>query len=334
MTQSNQFIKPSPEKIQSASSVKRPIVIVIAGPTAVGKTALSLKIASRIGAHIISADSMQIYRGADIGTSKVSLEIRQKIPHYMIDIRNIEEPFNVVDFVTHADCALDQIHSLGLPSLVVGGTGFYIRSLLTGPPQGPPSDPEVRADLNLELEKFGPELLFEKLQRYDPIYAATITTMDRHKLIRALEIITISGGRVSDIPKPSIHSRSHLYDFRCWFLSDNKEKLYQRIQERCHSMMDEGFLKEVQHLLSHGILENPSAKNAIGYRQAIDFLTAESQSPDDYDKFFQEFMTKSRHYAKRQFTWFRREPSFRWLDLSTLSLDEAADIILQDRALF
>lgn len=307
----------------------RPKVIIIAGPTAVGKTAVSMAIAQKTRCQIISADSMQVYRGADIGTSKLPLEIRRRVPHYLIDICPIKDPFNVVDFVHHAKAALSQILAMGDLPIVVGGTGFYIRTLMTGVPQGPPSDPLIREQLRIEYEKFGAELLFDKLRQLDPVYAESITMHDQQKVVRALEIITLSGKKVSDIPKPSSKGKMAEYDFRCWFLHADRELLYPKIEARCDAMIEEGFLEEVKMLMKEGLEDNPSASRAIGYRQAIEFLQSR-QTFEDYELFKLLFKRASRHYAKRQFTWFRKEPDFRWLDVTALPIEKVADIIYDD----
>ena len=322
--------RPSEQLKRTASqAVLRPKVIIIAGPTAVGKTAVSLALAQKTRCQVISADSMQVYRGADIGTNKISLEVRRKVPHYLIDVRAIDQPFNVVDFANYAETALDHILAVQDLPLLVGGTGFYIRTFMSGIPQGPPSDPEIREQLRQDYDKFGAEMLFQKLKQLDPIYAASITMQDQQKVVRALEIITISGQKVSDIPKPEADAKSSDYDFRCWFLHMDRQILYPKIEARCDQMLAEGFLEEVRRLQKEGIENNPSASRAIGYRQALDFLKG-PQTFEEYESFRILFKKASRQYAKRQYTWFRKEPAFRWLDVTPYSTDQIADIIYQD----
>lgn len=308
---------------------KRKKVIVIAGPTATGKTELSLIIAKAVGGEIISSDSMQLYRHTDIGTAKPTKEELRAVPHHLIDIRDIRETCNVVDFYEEARRALKEIHLKDKVAIVVGGAGFYMHSFLYGPPKGPPSHPNLRAKLEEDMEKFGPEMLYTKLKECDPDYAASITVHDRHKVIRALEIIIISGKRVSEIPRPTQEDLSKEYDFRCWFIYYPKPLLYKRIEERCDKMIEMGLVDEVVRLCDEGLEENPSVARSIGYRQCLAYLNS-AQTDSDWEEFLTSFKKASRHYAKRQFTWFRKEPLFRWLDLSQCSLATAAEIIIQD----
>lgn len=316
--------KQIPENLQKPK--KR--VILLAGPTGCGKTSFAISLAETLGGEIVSADSMQVYRGMDIGTAKASLEERAKVPHHLIDIRHVTESFNVVDFYYEARHACQLIQGRNEVPIITGGSGFYIHSLLYGPPSGPPSVPELRRTLEEEIEKLGSAALFERLRQLDPQYAATITSHDKQKIVRALEIITLTGKKVSKLTWRGRH-RPLNYDFRCWFLFRPKEHLYHRIDKRCEKMLEEGFLDEVDLLLKEGLKENPSACQAIGYRQAIDYL-AGSQSPEEYQKFVESFKQASRNYAKRQFTWFRREPLFRWLDLDLHDPEVAIDMIRRD----
>ncbi len=315
------------EKIQVSIPDPRKKVIIISGPTAVGKTALSLSIARAVGGEIISADSMQVYKGMDIGTAKVSLKERQAIPHHLIDVRNIDQTFNVVDFYQESIQAIDEIHRRGAVPIVVGGTGFYLHSLIYGPPAGPPSIPVLRARLESELEQLGSEVLFERLKVLDPEYARTITKNDKQKIIRALEIMSLVDKKVSDFSKPSLESQK--YNFRSWFLYKPKEILYRLIELRCDEMLKNGLLEEVKFLRSLGLCDNLSASQAIGYRQCLEFLGS-PQNPDDWDQLVVAFKQASRRYAKRQFTWFRKEALFRWIDMEEVSFESAAEIILQD----
>ncbi len=317
------------EKKMQKSMPKRKKVLVIAGPTATGKTELSIIIGKAIGGEIISCDSMQIYRDTDIGTAKVSQRYRKEVPHHLIDIRNIKEPFNVVNFYEESMNSLQEILLRERVPVVVGGAGFYIHTFLYGPPKGPPADANLRAKFEEDFEKFGAEMLYQKLKEFDPDYANSITIQDRHKIIRALEIITITGKKVSEIPKPSQEDLSRHLDFRCWFIHYPKEILYNRIEERCDQMLTLGLMDEVVRLRERGLEDNASAANSIGYRQCLRFLQT-PQTESDWQECVKDFKRASRNYAKRQFTWFRREPLFRWLNLSECSLEHAAEIIIQD----
>lgn len=320
------FSLPQKQKLIPRSQKKK--IIVIAGPTAVGKTELSLIIARAIGGQIIAADSMQVYRGMDIGTAKASRADREKIPHHLIDSRDLDESFNVVEYYQEATQAIKEILDKGAVPIVVGGSGFYIHSLIYGPPSGPASDPQLRKTLEEEMDSKGTEPLFNRLKELDPDYALTITQKDRHKIVRALEIISLTNKKVSDLA-PVSSENLETYDFRCWFIYMPKESLYPRIEMRCDKMISDKFLEEVKRLENEGLSKNPAASQAIGYRQCLDYLHS-PQSQEDWDHFVESFKQASRRYAKRQFTWFRKEPLFRWLNIDKMTYEMAAEMIIQD----
>lgn len=303
-------------------------VIVLAGPTACGKSALALSLAELMGGEIISADSMQVYRGMDIGTAKATKEERERIPHHLIDIRDVAENFNVVDFYYEARHSCQIVIGRENIPLIVGGSGFYLHSLLYGPPSGPPSVPELRKALEEESDRLGTDALYERLKQLDPQYANTITRHDKQKIIRALEILTLTGKKVSKLSWTG-RRKPQNYDFRCWFLHRPRQHLYERIEKRCDHMLAEGFLEEVEMLDQKGLRSNTSAAQSIGYRQALDFLDSK-KTKEDYIRFVDSFKQASRNYAKRQFTWFRREPLFRWLDLDLHDPEVALEMIRQD----
>lgn len=304
-------------------------ILVIAGPTASGKTSLSIEIAKAIGGEIISADSMQVYRQMDIGTAKASLAQRKEVPHHMIDMWDLHDPSNVVRFYEEASAICKDIIRRNKVPIVVGGVGFYIHSFIYGPPKGPPSNPEIREKLEHDFIKFGAELLFEKITKLDPIYAATITLQDKQKIIRALEIMTLTGKRVSDFPKPSESMVAGDLDFHCWFIYYPTEILYPRIEKRCEEMIEMGLIKEVETLLNKGIELNHSAAMAIGYRQTIEYLRS-AKTKEDYDLYLTSFKRASKHYARRQFTWFRKEPLFKWVDLQSQPIEFIKEWMIQD----
>lgn len=323
-----QFLLTLPERQQLLSRSKKKKIIVIAGPTAVGKSQLALLIAQAIGGEIISADSMQVYRGMDIGTAKPTFEQRAEVQHHLIDSRDLDETFNVVEYYQESCQAIKEILDKGAVPLVVGGTGFYIHSLIYGPPSGPASDPILRKRLEDEIDSKGTGIMFDKLKELDPKYAATITANDRHKIVRALEIMSMTHQRVSELP-PVSSENTDIYDFRCWFIYLPKEELYPRIEMRCDKMIVEGFLEEVKNLEKEGLSKNSTAAHAIGYRQCLDYLKS-AQSSEDWERFILQFKQASRRYAKRQFTWFRKEPLFRWLNMDQLCMEDIAELIIQD----
>lgn len=314
------------ERKKPVWDVSRPIkVVLLSGPTAVGKSKLAVLLAKEVKGEVVSCDSMQVYKGMDIGTAKTTLGDMDGIPHYMIDLRDVSEPMTVVDFYRQAMEAVEHIARKGKIPIVVGGAGFYMRTLLYGPPKGPPSNPLVRTRIEDEMEKFGPEMLYAKLRAIDPDYAETITVQDKQKIIRSLEIIAIENKKVSEIPKPSQEDVPSHIDFKCYFVYYPKEILYSLIDTRCDEMLRRGLLEEVKHLRKEGLEYNVSASRAIAYRQAIDYLDS-PQSPEDYRLFVERFKKASRNYAKRQFTWFKKEPHFQWIEL-----DRKAPSLLIDR---
>lgn len=303
-------------------------VIILAGPTGTGKSSFALELAQSIGGEIISADSMQVYQGMDIGTAKPTKEERLLVPHHLIDNRLITESFNVVDFYYEARHCCQLILGRDNVPIVVGGAGFYLHSLLYGPPSGPPSVPELRKSLEDEIEKLGSEAMFERLKGLDPQYANSITKNDKQKIVRALEIITLTGKLVSKLSWKGRRKPLN-YDFRCWYLHRPREQLYHRIDKRCDKMLEQGFLDEVKALDAAGLKNNSSASQAIGYRQALDYLTT-AQTHKDYEQFVKDFKQASRNYAKRQRTWFSKEPLFRWLDMDMHDPEVMMDMIKQD----
>lgn len=303
-------------------------VIILAGPTGTGKSDFALQFCSKNSGEIISGDSIQVYKGMDIGTAKPTVQEQQLLPHHLINIREVWENYNVVDFYYEARHACQQVIAHENIPVIVGGSGFYIHSLLYGPPSGPPSVPELRKSLEEEMERLGSDVLYQRLAQLDEEYARTITNHDKQKIVRALEIITLTNKKVSKLSWKGRRKPLN-YDFRCWFLHRPKEILYPRIEKRCEKMLEAGFLDEVQGLIDKGIEQNSSACQAIGYRQALEFLKGK-QTKADYEKFVEAFKLASRHYAKRQMTWFRREPLFRWVDLEMHDPEVVMDLIEQD----
>lgn len=321
-------IRPREKKAPTLLKRQHPKVIILSGPTACGKTEMSLHLAQALRAEIISADSMQVYKGMDIGTAKATNYQRRLVPHHLIDICNIDQPFNVVDYYNHAYHCCRNLSLHNVVPLVVGGSGFYLHSLIYGPPNGPAPIPEVRKALESEADRLGIETLFERLKEQDPIYAESITAHDRHKIIRGLEIITLTGNRVSSLQWKK-RQVSMNFDFRCWFIHRSRENLRQRVDARCDEMIESGLLNEISELKKQGLENNSSASQAIGYRHGLEYLKSH-QTEEDFSKFVRDFKQASKRYVKRQFTWFRKELSFKWIDLELHDMETAADIIIQD----
>ncbi|WP_213358336.1 tRNA (adenosine(37)-N6)-dimethylallyltransferase MiaA [Chlamydiifrater phoenicopteri] len=304
-------------------------IILLAGPTSVGKTAVSLALAPKINGEIISVDSMQVYRNMDIGTAKVSLHEQAGIPHHLIDIRHVQEPFNVVDFYHEAYNACQSIFAKNKVPILVGGSGFYFHTFLNGPPKGPSSDPDVRRELEKLLQEIGIEALYKQLVEIDPTYAASITKNDKQKIIRALEIIQLTKKKVSEHQWETELTPKIEYSTRAWFLSKPKEILLQGAVDRCHRMMHEGLLEEVRQLIGEGILCNPSASSAIGYKQWIEYLQ-KNEPLTQFSKYMEDFIRGTKKYTKNQITWFKKHPIFREINIESLDIEEVASIIATD----
>jgi len=278
-------------------------LIVIAGPTATGKTDFSLKLAERIGGEIISADSMQVYKGLDVGTDKVSREVREKIPHHLIDVVEPTEKFSVADFVREAESALKGIRERGKVPIVVGGTSFYIKSFLYGLPQTPPSDEEIRK----ELSKLSNEALYQELLKVSPRYAKKVGKRDRKRLIRALEVYKLSGKSIEEF---KIWESEPRHRFVGIFLHRDREELFKRIEDRVERQVKNGLLEETEWLLSLGSV--PTALQALGYKEMALYLKGEV-SLEEAKKILKK---RTKEFAKRQFTWFKKEEGFSWFNLS------------------
>ncbi len=238
------IFQPKEEKDPLALKQKKKKAIILAGPTAAGKTETSLFLCHMLRGEVLSVDSVQVYRGMDIGTAKATTQQRKLVPHHLLDIRDIHEPFNMVDFYHEARHCCDKLITHDTVPIFVGGSGFYLHALLYGPPKGPPSMPKVRQALEEEASRLGIESLYKRLQQQDPKYAATLTSKDRQKIIRALEIITLTHLPVSNLSWRE-RAPSPLYNFRCWFLHRSRKNLYERAENRCDQMLKDGFLDEV-----------------------------------------------------------------------------------------
>lgn len=293
-------------------SSKKPRVILVGGPTATGKTALSVGLAKRLNGEIISADSMQIYKKLDIGTAKITQEEMEQIPHHLLDILEPEQEFSVADFVEHADRLIHQITQRGRLPIVVGGTGLYLSSLLNGVQFAPQKVPvELRTQLMQELEQRGPQALYEELVQVDPQAAAGIHPNNLHRVLRALELyratgITMSQQKANSLPaQPPYDALMFCLDF------PQRAQLYEKIDLRVDKMMDAGLLQEAELVYKHQA-EYKTASQAIGYKELFPYFSRQQTLDACVDKLKQA----SRNYAKRQLTWFRRIPQVHWLDAS------------------
>ena len=282
-------------------------LVVILGPTASGKTATAIRLAEAIGGEIVSADSMQVYRGLDIGTAKPTEEERARVPFHLLDVVDVDEDFTVVDFQQLAAHCVVDIQSRGRLPILCGGTGFYIRAFLEGfAIAGLPSDPALRERLDEEARNQGSEALHARLARVDPDAAARIGRNDRFRIVRALEVCQAAGR-----PFTSLQARSPLGLTSVKIgLTWSRPALYRRINERATSMLEAGWLQETRDLLAKGYAERAVAKRALGYRWLISHLNGEMT----LDEALEMIRRDTRRYAKRQMTWFRKEPDVNWID--------------------
>lgn len=287
-------------------------LIVIAGPTAVGKTALSVELAGRFGTEIISADSMQVYRGMDIGTAKVTKEEMGGVPHHMIDVCDPERDFNVFEYKEMATPILKEIMEKGKIPILAGGTGFYIQSLLYDidfREEGP--DEEYRKQLHAIAEEKGKEELKRILCEVDPESAQILPAGDVKRVIRAIEFYHIHKEKISDHNKTEEKKlQTPCYDVRFFVLFREQKELYERIDQRVDRMMKNGLLDEVRSLLSRGVPLTATSMQAIGYRQLAAHLHGECSLEEAVSK----IKSGSHHYAKRQLTWFKRDRNTIWID--------------------
>jgi tRNA dimethylallyltransferase len=276
-------------------------LLVLAGPTAVGKTAVSLELARRLDAEIVCADSMQVYRGMDIGTAKPTAEQRQAVRHHLIDVCEVDEPFDVKRFVQLARQAIAEIGARGKTALVVGGTGLYVRALRQGLFEGPGRDEALRA----RLEAMPAEELYAELRRVDPKAARDIDRYNPRRLVRALEVFYATGRSIRDFQKQKPATG------QVFGLNRDRYDLYRRIERRIDEQIAAGWVDEVRRLMEQGIEKNKTAMQAAGYRELIAYLRGRLSLPEAVSL----IKTRTRQLARRQLTWFRREPGLIWIDV-------------------
>ncbi len=290
---------------------QKPPLLVLLGPTAVGKTELSLKLAEKWNCEIISGDSMQVYRGMDIGTAKISLPECAGIKHHLIDILEPDQPFSVSDFQSLAKAAEAEIRSAGKLPFVVGGTGLYIESLCYEYSFSEAGSDEVfRAEQYDYAEAHGSEALHRRLRDVDPEAADRLHPNDIRRIIRALEIFNISGRTLSE--QLAAQQRISPYRLCLIGLTMDRSLLYERIEKRVEQMLELGLVGEVQALLEKGYHRGLTAMQGLGYKEIIAYLSGECS----YEQAVYTLKRDTRHYAKRQLSWFRRMKQIEWVDVS------------------
>ncbi|HJV64390.1 MAG TPA: tRNA (adenosine(37)-N6)-dimethylallyltransferase MiaA [Geomonas sp.] len=280
-------------------------LLVVVGPTASGKSELALRLAERIDGEIVNADSMQVYRGMDIGTAKPTLEERSRVPHHLLDIVTPDRNFSASDFRAAAVAAIADIDSRGKKPVVVGGTGLYIRALLEGLVDSPTGDPELRQ----QFAGLPSEELLRRLSQVDPETASRLHVNDRVRLIRALEVFSQTGRPISSFRSEHGFSGSHYQPLKIG-ISVERQELYRLIEQRVDRMVASGLVEEVQRLLGEGFDRQAKAMRSIGYKEIVAFLMGEMTLVDAVSLIKRD----TRRYAKRQMTWFGKENEIYWLE--------------------
>ena len=289
---------------------KKQPLLILTGPTAVGKTDLSIALAKKINGAVISADSMQVYRGMDIGSAKVTREEMQGVPHYLIDVLNPEDEFHVVRFQEMAKSALQEIYAKKQIPIIAGGTGFYIQALLYDIDfTEQDEDTELRAHFAALAKEHGNEYLHEMLRRVDPASAKIIHANNVKRTIRALEYFEKTGQTISKHNEQE-RAKESPYDFLYFVLTDERAHLYERIDHRVDLMLEAGLVDEVKCLREQGCHKGMVSMQGLGYKEILSWLDGEIS----YEEAIYLLKRDTRHFAKRQLTWFRRERDVIWLN--------------------
>ena len=307
------------------TGTKRPLII-LTGPTAVGKTALSIGLAKAIQGEIISADSMQVYRGMDIGTAKITKEQMDGVPHHLIDIMDPSDSFHVMAFQQKCKEAMEDIYARHKIPILVGGTGFYIQSVLYDISfTETDTDIEYRQELQKIAEEQGGYVLHARLAKIDPEAADEIHPNNVKRVIRALEFYEKNHYPISEHNETQQHRESP-YEFRYFVLNDEREKLYQKIELRVDEMVQNGLLDEVKHLKEMGYHRGMVSMQGLGYKEILDYLDGVTS----LDEALYILKRDTRHFAKRQITWFKREKEVIWVDKNEFtSEDTIMDFMLE-----
>lgn len=293
--------------------------IVICGPTGVGKSEIAIKLAKKIGAEIISADSMQVYKYMNIGTAKITEDEKEGVAHHMIDIVEPSFKFSVSDFRKISDNILADMEKENKSVIVAGGTGLYIKSITEGLSNAPEGDYNIRR----ELEKLEVSELYKKLTEVDPEAAANIHPNNGKKIIRALEVFYISGKPISWYNNNT--KKNNNYNFMKYGIEMSRENLYDRINRRVEIMFEKGLLEEAKFIYDN-YKECDTAKQAIGYKELFYFF----EGRKSLNEAVEEIKQGSRNYAKRQFTWFRKEKDIKWFNIENISADNVIEQIASE----
>lgn len=298
-------------------SAKKPLII-LTGPTAVGKTNLSIKLAKLVNGEIISADSMQVYKGMDVGSAKIMPEEMQGVPHHLIDILEPKDEFNVVVFQKKCKEAMEGIYERGHVPILAGGTGFYIQAVLKDVDFTENEDNnEYRAQLEALGKERGAEYLHNMLKEVDPASAEVIHANNMKRVIRALEFYHFTGKKISEHNEQEAE-KEPAYNFCYFVLNDDRDKLYERIEKRVDVMLENGLVAEVKQLLENGCTRDMVAMQGLGYKEIIDYL----EGRITLDEAIYILKRDTRHFAKRQITWFKREKDVIWVNKPEFDYDD------------
>ncbi len=305
---------------------KKPLII-LTGPTAVGKTSLSISLAKAVNGEIISADSMQVYKYMDIGTAKIRPEEMEDVPHYLISEFNPDEEFSVVKFQAYAKKYIESIYERNKIPILVGGTGFYIQAVLYDIDfEENPSDRSYRKELELLAQTKGSEYLHGMLAKLDPKSSKTIHPNNIKRIIRALEYIRQTGEPIS-VHNETQREKSSPYNYKYFVLNKERAKLYEAINHRVDLMIENALIDEVKQLLNMGYTKDMVSMQGLGYKEIIDYLEGNTSLEEAIDILKRD----TRHYAKRQLTWFRREKDIIWVDKDNFSNEAAIiDFLLEN----
>ena len=291
-------------------------LIIISGPTCTGKSSLSIKLAKQIGGEVISADSIQVYKGLDIGSAKITTKEMQGVKHHLIDVLEPNEDFNVYIFKEMAKVALEEIYANDHIPIIVGGTGFYIQSILYDIDFSKEDNSKVRYELERELKEKGSVFLYNILKEIDPKSCEKIHPNNTKRVIRAIEYYRLNNKPISEHNEEERLKKS-VFDANYFVLTDERDKLYERINDRVDTMLEQGLVNEVKGLLDAGLDVNSNSMQGIGYKEIVEHLTSDvSLEEATYN-----IKKNTRHFAKRQLTWFRRERDVNWIDISKYDYD-------------
>ncbi|HQO94790.1 MAG TPA: tRNA (adenosine(37)-N6)-dimethylallyltransferase MiaA [Sedimentibacter sp.] len=301
-------------------------IIVIVGPTAVGKTYISVELAKKLNTEIISADSMQIYKGMNIGTAKITDEEKQGIIHHMIDIINPDEEYSVSEFKYDAEKIIDRLLSENRIPIIVGGSGLYVNSLIYDLDFGnTKSNKKLREYYTYYYKEHGEDALYDKLLKIDPVAAEKIHKNNIKRIIRALEVYDITGVKFSEL-NTDIRKKSNKYDCILIGLSMERKVLYERINQRVDEMLSKGLVDEVSSLIKKGYGKNLVSMRGIGYKEIIEYLEGNT----DYEEAVNTLKQNTRRFAKRQYTWFLKDENVKWFSMDNPSeIDKTLDSIVE-----